>query len=92
MNVSLTPRLEAMIREKVDSGLYNNASEVVRDALRLLDERDKESRLRAELAIGLAQIERGETIPWNSGLLEQLKRASEANAAAGKPISDAVIP
>ena len=36
MNVSLTPKLEEFIREKVSSGLYNNASEVVREALRLL--------------------------------------------------------
>ena len=34
MNVSLTDELEAIIEEKVKSGLYNNASEVVRDALR----------------------------------------------------------
>jgi putative addiction module CopG family antidote len=36
MNVSLTPELEQYIRRKVDSGLYSNASEVVREALRLL--------------------------------------------------------
>lgn len=36
MNVSLTPELEQFIRRKVDSGLYGNASEVVREALRLL--------------------------------------------------------
>jgi len=34
MNVSLTDELEAVIEKKVKSGLYNNASEVVRDALR----------------------------------------------------------
>ena len=34
MNVSLTRELETVIEEKVKSGLYNNASEVVRDALR----------------------------------------------------------
>jgi antitoxin ParD1/3/4 len=92
MNVSLTPRLEEMIRRKVESGLYNNASEVVREALRLLDERDTDRRLREELAIGLKQIEQGETVPWNPELLETLKREAAANAAAGKPISDAVIP
>lgn len=35
MNVSLTPELERLVREKVATGLYNNASEVVREALRL---------------------------------------------------------
>lgn len=43
MNVSLTPRLEEFIRKKVSSGLYNNASEVVREALRLLVERETAS-------------------------------------------------
>ena len=42
MNVSLTPDLERFVREKVDSGLYNSASEVVREALRLLVARAKE--------------------------------------------------
>lgn len=41
MNINLTPQLEAMIREKVASGLYNSASEVVRQALRLMEEQDK---------------------------------------------------
>ena len=40
MNVSLTPRLEAFVKRKVKTGLYNNASEVVREALRLLHERE----------------------------------------------------
>lgn len=40
MNVSLTPQLQEFVRRKVESGLYNNASEVVREGLRLLIERD----------------------------------------------------
>ena len=36
MNVSLTPELERLVNEKVESGLYQTASEVVREALRLL--------------------------------------------------------
>ena len=40
MNISLTTALEQYIRRKVASGLYNNASEVIREALRLLVERE----------------------------------------------------
>ena len=36
MNVSLTPSLEKFVQEKVSSGLYNSASEVIREALRLM--------------------------------------------------------
>jgi putative addiction module CopG family antidote len=53
MNVSLTPELEKFVDGKVESGLYNNASEVVREGLRLLQERD-ENRLKWR-----EQIERG---------------------------------
>lgn len=50
MNVSLTPQLESLIRQKVESGRYNNASEVVRQALRLLDaEEQQEAWLRARI-------------------------------------------
>ena len=45
MNVSLTAELEQFVDAKVESGLYNNASEVVREGLRLLKEQD-EVRLR----------------------------------------------
>jgi len=41
MNVSLTKELEALVEKKVKSGFYHTASEVVRDALRLLEERDR---------------------------------------------------
>jgi antitoxin ParD1/3/4 len=53
MNVSLTPELEALVNEKVRSGLYGTASEVVREALRLLKQRDDEAR-RADQQAGLA--------------------------------------
>ncbi len=42
MHISLTPKLEEMVRSKVDSGLYNNASEVIRAALRLMADADEE--------------------------------------------------
>lgn len=48
MHVSLTPKLEELVREKVESGLYNNASEVVREALRLMAEQDEVYHLKLE--------------------------------------------
>ena len=35
------PQLEAMIRAKVESGMYNNASEVVREALRIMEREER---------------------------------------------------
>jgi antitoxin ParD1/3/4 len=40
MNVSITDRLAGYVRKKVKSGRYNNASEVVRDALRRMEDED----------------------------------------------------
>jgi antitoxin ParD1/3/4 len=61
MNVSLTPELERLVNEKVESGLYQTASEVVREALRLLKERDQaRERLRADVQAGFDQLARGE--------------------------------
>jgi antitoxin ParD1/3/4 len=58
MNISLTPHLEEMIREKIASGSYNSASEVVREALRLLEQEDqlrslKMQKLRQDIREGL---------------------------------------
>jgi len=41
MNVNLSPQLEDMVRQKVASGLYTSASEVVREALRMMDAQDQ---------------------------------------------------
>jgi antitoxin ParD1/3/4 len=65
MNVSLTPELEQLIHKKVETGLYLSASEVVREALRLLEERDRVSAvkldaLRKDIQIGIDQADRGE--------------------------------
>jgi antitoxin ParD1/3/4 len=63
MHVSLTPQLEKMVKKKVDSGLYNNASEVIREALRLVLKVESENEwLKREAAIGFAQLDAGETL------------------------------
>ena len=63
IHVSLTPELENQIKRKVDSDLYNNASEVVRESLRLMLERDAVREwLRSEIQIGHDQLKRGEGV------------------------------
>jgi antitoxin ParD1/3/4 len=67
MNVSLTPELEAFVQKKLETGSYGSQSEVVREGLRLLMERDQlfEARLaelRREIAIGVGQADRGEVV------------------------------
>jgi antitoxin ParD1/3/4 len=80
MNVSLTPQLEDMVRAKVASGLYGSASEVVREALRLMGEQDRMrdarlSELKAEIRRGLAS---GEPEPWD---VDAIKREARTRSA-----------
>ncbi len=92
MTVTLTPRLEAFIRQQVESGRYADANEVVEEALRLLEDRDRLDRLRAEVAKGFEQLDRGEGVLYTPELMERLKREADENARTGKPIRDAVKP
>lgn len=67
MNVSLTKQLEEFVNRKVDSGRYTSASEVVREALRLLEEHETTraeqlERFNAELDRRIAALDRGERI------------------------------
>ena len=89
MNVSLTPELEAMIRQQVDSGRYNNASEVVREALRLLDEHQRVQHLRSLLAVGLEDERRGDLVEFTPEWIEGLdRRVEERFRRGGEPNPD----
>jgi antitoxin ParD1/3/4 len=65
MNVSLTPELTQYVQTKVESGLYHSASEVIREGLRLLKEKEqlqaaRLTTLRQELQQGIDQADQGE--------------------------------
>ncbi len=65
LNMSLSSSLRRSINRRVESGRYQSAGEVVREALRLLDERDRSrhaelAQLKADIAIGLRQATAGE--------------------------------
>lgn len=67
MNVNLTPQLEELVREKVASGRYTSASEVVREALRLLQDQDQLRSVRLEtLRKDIRQgLNSGPAEPWD---------------------------
>ena len=81
MNVSLNPKLEKFIQGKLQQGSYNSASEVVREALRLLEEYDKAraAQLLAfdwEMGNRLASLDRGEAVDWRE-VRARLRRRSQ---------------
>jgi antitoxin ParD1/3/4 len=87
MNVSLTPELEKLVNGKVSSGMYHTASEVIRDALRLLQERDQRreaelASVRAKVNTGWEQLERGEGRPFDDAAVERIKAAGRQRLAA----------
>jgi antitoxin ParD1/3/4 len=82
MNVSLTPELEKFVSAKVGSGRYNSASEVVREALRLLEERDQMraaqlAEFNQELGRRLESLDNGRHVE-PAEVRARLKRKSDA--------------
>lgn len=77
MSVTLTPELEAMIQERVESGRYSDASEVVRDALHHLEEHERLKHLRTLLEVGRQDELRGDfveyTPEWVAGLAQRVE-------------------
>lgn len=89
MNVSLTPELEKMVNEKVAGGFYTSASEVVREALRLLQEYDELRRLRIEelrreIEAGAEQIRQGQYKVYASAdeLMDDIEKRGKDRLAA----------
>ena len=82
MTVTLDPQLSALLRQKVDAGLYRSADAALREAVRLLDEHDRLQRLRALLAVGVEQADRGELIEYTPELLEEISREAEESFQA----------
>jgi antitoxin ParD1/3/4 len=81
MNVNLTPQLEELVRSKVASGLYTSASEVVCEALRLMEEQvrlreAKLAQLRSDVGQGLAS---GSSQPWDAEAFKSKARARRTN-------------
>jgi antitoxin ParD1/3/4 len=67
LNVSLTPELDQFVRNRVESGRYATSSEVIREGLRLLEQREQEreaalERVRKEIRRGAEQADRGEFV------------------------------
>ncbi len=79
MNISLTPELERFVHDKVNSGMYTSASEVVRESLRLLHTHDdlqaqRINQLNQAIDVGLQQLSAGKKIPANESYARLKKK------------------
>lgn len=78
MNVSLTPELESYVQAKVETGRYTSASEVIREALRLLEQKEERDQalkeFQAELDRRTASLDRGEGVDGEKFFADLKKR------------------
>jgi antitoxin ParD1/3/4 len=87
MNISLTPELEQLVNDKVKTGMYQTASEVIREGLRLLKERDQRvDALRRDIHAGFDAVERGEFTDYDEGTVKHL--ADRVKARGRKRLAD----
>ena len=86
VNISITPELDAFLRSRVKSGRYQTTSEVVREALRLLERQERERdeafrQLKARLETGADQAERGELLDGDE-VFDELREMIEERRRA----------
>lgn len=93
MNITLSPRIQQLIQEKVDSGDYAGPDEVMEEALLLLEDRDSQTlRLRESLVEAHEQIARGEGEVWSPELRDKIRKRAIELARSGAPLDLDVFP
>lgn len=78
MDIKLNNQMQQWIKEKVGSGYYGSASEVINEGLRLLKNKEDQRNsmtedLRKELLIGIRQLDSGQAIYFDSKLVDDVK-------------------
>ena len=86
VNVSITPELDDFLQNRVNSGRYQTTSEVVCEALRLLERQERErdeafQRLKAKLERGAGEAERGELLDGDE-VFEELRELIDEHRRA----------
>ena len=93
MHVNLSPEMEGFIRNKVASGSYGNATEVIRDAIRSMQAR--ETRIvawQAAIKLGDEQLDRGEAVPYTAGALKEITQTAISRIGSGGSMDPDVLP
>lgn len=83
MNINLKPQQEQFLREKLDSGKYGSIDEVIAEAFRLLEERDKHyqqwlDETREKVAVGIEQANRGQLTDGKVAMARLREKLSQA--------------
>ena len=93
MHVNFSTEMESYIKSKVGGGFYNNATEVIRDAIRRMQaEEERMAVFRAAVAKGDAQLDRGEGVAYTPELMESMTQTALQDMHTGKPVDADVLP
>ena len=91
--MQLPADIEARVRDKVARGEFSDAHAVIREAMRLLDERERQlASLRGMLQTGLSQLDQGEGVPFTPELVAQMRRDAEERFRRGERADPEAVP
>ena len=92
MHVNLSSEMEGYIKQKVASGFYGNATEVIRDAIRRMSAEElRATAWRTAIAKGDAELDRGEGALYTPELMESITQSAIASMRSGQAIDPDVI-
>jgi putative addiction module CopG family antidote len=77
MRIELDAEVVERIQHRVENGRYADVTAVVREAMQLLEEREKHEYVRRALASAIAQAEQGDEVEWTPDCMDRLVEESE---------------
>lgn len=92
MTVSLSPDLEALVHQKVQTGQYDTPDDVMRQAMQLSEQRDRLARIREAIAIADAQIDLGQGIALTQEVWDEIDRELDEAVMRGETPDTDVCP
>jgi antitoxin ParD1/3/4 len=93
MHVNLSPEMEGFIRNKVASGFYGNATEVIRDAIRRMQaEESRVTAWQAAIKLGDDQLDRGLGVPYTPDALRDITHSAIESMNGGTAMDPDVLP
>ncbi len=90
MEISMTPQLEKFVNRKVASGEFGSVSDVIHEALRLMDEVEKDrelelEELRREIQIGIDEADRGDLLDVDGAMHELIEKYRPSKESPSRP-------
>lgn len=92
MSITLSPHAEALTQERLESGHYANADEVIEAAVTLLEAREQFERLRASLLTADKQVREGYVVEWTPELRQRLRDEADEMDRQDVPLDPDVCP